>query len=147
MTPLTQLYINGNYVPSSSGETFEVRNPFSGEVVGISASAASADGKAAVDAAQQAFKTWEYTSHNERRDIFLRAADLLASDKYRAKITQTMGEEAAAAAYWAMTNVIGSTGLFRTQAGMVERLKGEVFPSGTVPGAQVISERRAMGVV
>ncbi|KJA18786.1 hypothetical protein HYPSUDRAFT_144516 [Hypholoma sublateritium FD-334 SS-4] len=147
MAPLTQLYINGNYVPSSSGETFEVRNPFSGDVVGISASAASADCKAAVDAAQQAFKTWEYTSHNDRRDIFLRAADLLSSDKYRAKITQTMAEEAAAAAYWSMTNVIGSTGLFRTQAGMVERLKGEIFPSGTLPGAQVISERRPMGVV
>ncbi len=147
MAPLTQLYINGNYVPSSSGETFEVRNPFSGEVVGISASAGSADGKAAVDAAQQAFKTWENTSHNDRRDIFLRAAELLGSDKYRAKIIQTMGEEAAAPAYWAMTNVIGSTGLFRTQAGMVERLKGEVFPSGTLPGAQLISERRAMGVV
>ncbi len=64
------------------------------------------------------------------RDIFLRAAELLGSDKYRAKIIQTMGEEAAAPAYWAMTNVIGSTGLFRTQAGMVERLKGEVFRRG-----------------
>jgi acyl-CoA reductase-like NAD-dependent aldehyde dehydrogenase len=147
MPGLTQLYINGNYGPSSSGETFEVHNPFSGQVVGTAASASSADGKAAVDAAAKAFKTWEYSSPNDRRDIFLRAATLLESDKYRAKVAQCMAEEVAAPLYWSLFNIMGSANLLRTQAGMVERLKGEIFPSGTVPGAQVISQRRAMGVV
>ncbi|KAF9476799.1 aldehyde dehydrogenase [Pholiota conissans] len=147
MTQTTQLYINGNYVPSSSGETFEVLNPFSGQVVGKAASASSADGKAAVDAAAKAFKTWEYSSHNDRRDVLLRAANLLESEKYRNKIVQCMAEEVAAPLYWSMFNVMGSANLLRTQAGVVERLKGEIFPSGTVPGAQVISQRRAMGVI
>ncbi|KAF8189363.1 Aldehyde/histidinol dehydrogenase [Pholiota molesta] len=147
MPGLTQLYINGNYGPSSSGETFEIHNPFSGQVVGTAASASSADGKAAVDAAAKAFKTWEHSSPNDRRDIFLRAATLLESDKYRAKVAQCMAEEVAAPLYWSMFNIMGSANLLRTQAGMVERLKGEIFPSGTVPGAQVISQRRAMGVV
>nr|BAV14023.1 aldehyde dehydrogenase [Pholiota microspora] len=147
MTTSTQLYINGNYVPSSSGDTFEVLNPFSGQVVGKAASASSEDGKAAVDAAAKAFKTWEHTSHNDRRDIFLRAAVLLESEKYRARVVQCMAEEVAAPLYWSLFNVIGSANLLRTQASMVERLKGEIFPSGTVPGATVISQRRAMGVI
>lgn len=147
MPPLTQLYINGNYVPSSTGDSFEVRHPFSGELVGTAASASSADAKAAVEAAQQAFTTWEHSTPNERRDIFLRAAELITSEKYRTKVAKCVAEEAAAPSYWGPFNIMGSVSTLRTQAGMLERLKGEVFPSGTVPGAQVISQRRAMGVM
>jgi len=49
MISTTELYIDGKFVPSRTGETFEIRNPYSGEVIGLSASASSADCKAAID--------------------------------------------------------------------------------------------------
>ncbi|KDR72513.1 hypothetical protein GALMADRAFT_252630 [Galerina marginata CBS 339.88] len=147
MPPLTQLYINGRFVPSSTGETFEVRNPYSGEVVGLSSSASSADCKAAIDAASEAFKTWEHSTLNQRRDILLKAADLIQSDKYRTKVGQSIQEETAAATYWGNFNWALTSNFLRTQAGTIDQLRGEIYPSGSVPGAQVITQRRAMGVI
>ncbi|KAF8156920.1 Aldehyde/histidinol dehydrogenase [Crassisporium funariophilum] len=147
MPPLTQLYIDGQFVPSSNGATFEVRNPYSGQVVGHSSSASSSDCKAAIEAAAKAFKTWESTSMNQRRDIFLKAADLVKTEKYVTKIMASVQEETSAAEYWGTFTWIGTSNFLRTQAGMLDQLKGETFPSGSIPGAQVVAQRRAMGVI
>jgi len=147
MVPTTLLYIDGEFVPSSSGETFEVRNPYTGDVVGLSASASSADCKAAIDAAAKAFKTWEHSSLNERRNIFLKAADLIMSDKYQRKVLDAIQQETSAAAYMTALNGAPAASVIRAQLGMLDSLKGEIYPSGTVPGAQAISQRRAMGVM
>ena len=34
-TPLYQMFVGGKYVPSKSGETFEVENPATGEVLAL----------------------------------------------------------------------------------------------------------------
>ncbi|KAF9564492.1 ALDH-like protein [Agrocybe pediades] len=145
--PIAQLYINGQFVPASNGETFEVRNPYSGKVVTVSASATSADCKAAVDAAAEAFKTWERTTLATRRDIFLKAADLVKTDKYRDMIIESTKEETDAASYYAYFNWFMAADALRTQAALVEKLRGEIYPSGVVPGAEILAERRALGVV
>ena len=147
MAPFTSLYIDGETVQASNGESFEVRNPYSGKVVGTAASASSVDCKSAIEAAGRAFKIWEHSSPNTRRDIFLKAADLLAGDKYKSKITEAIKEETAGADYWGAFNCTIAVNFLRTQAGLVDHLKGEIFPSGSVPGAQIISQRRAMGVM
>jgi acyl-CoA reductase-like NAD-dependent aldehyde dehydrogenase len=147
MLPFTQLYINGKFVPSITGETFEVYNPHSGVHVGTAASASSLDCASAIEAASEAFKFWENSNLNDRRDILLRAAELVSSDKYRVKIVESTQQETAAAPYWANFNWAGARNFLRTHAGTVDRLRGEIYPSSTVPGAQVISQRRAQGVV
>ncbi|KAF9003385.1 Aldehyde/histidinol dehydrogenase [Cyathus striatus] len=145
MAPFTPLFINGKSTPASDGGTFEVRNPFSGKVVGTSASATSADCKAAIEAAAKAFETWETTPLSERRAIFLKAAELAKSDKYKTLITESMKEETAAAPSWAF--ITGWCRLLPSarncSTGPVE---GEWFPSSIVPGGQAIVERRAWGV-
>ncbi|TFK31023.1 aldehyde dehydrogenase domain-containing protein, partial [Crucibulum laeve] len=143
----TPLIIGGQPTSASDGETFEIRNPYSNEVVGTASSASSTDCKAAVDAAAEAFKTWEHTSPNERRDIFLKVAELVATDKYKQKIISTHEEETAAAPYWSFINWVPSANTLKTLAGSVNLLKAEIFPSGSIPGAQVIAQRRAMGVI
>ncbi|KAF4617002.1 hypothetical protein D9613_008507 [Agrocybe pediades] len=147
MPPFASLYINGKFVPASDGGTFEVRNPFSGEVVSESASASSADCKAAVDAAAEALKTWETSAMTTRRQIFLRAAELVKTDKYRKKILDSIQEETAAAPYWAMYNWVTAGSALITQAGLVDHLRGDTYPSSTVPGGEVLTERRPMGVM
>ncbi|KAF9561449.1 aldehyde dehydrogenase [Agrocybe pediades] len=142
----TQLYINGKFVPSSSGETFEVRNPYSGEVVGLAASASSADCKAAIAAASRAFKTWQYVPAEERIAILAKATQLLATDKYRDKILQGNQEETASVAYWAMVDWFGALSIMKEETNVAEHLKKSVQPSA-IPGGEVTVQRRPMGVI
>jgi len=146
MAPLAQLFIDGKFVPSSNGETFEVRNPYSGNIVGLAASATSADCKAAIEAASKAFKTWEHVPVEEKLAIIAKATELLASDKYRAKILQGNQEETASVAYWAMVDWFGALSILKDETQVAEHLKKTVYPS-SVPGAEVIVQRRAMGVM
>ncbi|CAA7268425.1 unnamed protein product [Cyclocybe aegerita] len=145
--PFTQLYIDGRLVPSSTSETFDVRSSYSGDVVGTAASASSADCRAAIEAAAKAFKTWEQTSLVERRDLFLKAASIVETEKWEKKLLQVVPQETSCAPYWVARHAHVVANMLRTQAGMVNFLRGEIYPSETAPGAQAISKRRAKGVV
>ncbi len=79
--PFTPLFIDGEWRPASNGATFDISNPATGKVVGTSASASAEDCVTAIEAAGRAFKTWEHSHLAVRRDVFLRAADLLESAK------------------------------------------------------------------
>ncbi|KAF5356532.1 hypothetical protein D9758_008271 [Tetrapyrgos nigripes] len=144
--PFTPLFINGGEVSSSTGETFEVRNPYTQEVVTISASASNEDCLAAVTAAGNAFKTWEHSSLDHRRDILTKTADLLETEKYKKMILESVGEETAAAPGMALFNWASAGKFLRVTAGLTVLLRGETFPSDRAK-ATVIAQRRAMGVV
>ena len=56
-------YINGEWVPAKSGETFENRNPANtDDLIGLFASSGAEDVDAAVAAAAEAFPAWRATS-------------------------------------------------------------------------------------
>ncbi|RDX48153.1 aldehyde dehydrogenase [Lentinus brumalis] len=144
--PFTPLYIDGQWRPASTGASFEVRNPTTGQVVGTAASASAEDCAAAVDAAARAFTTWEHTPLMVKRDVFLRAADILATDKYREKVATIPAEEVSATEDMLPFNYLAQTGFLRNYASMAMNMKGEAFPS-IVPGGRVMAQRRAFGVV
>ncbi|TFK41679.1 Aldehyde/histidinol dehydrogenase [Crucibulum laeve] len=145
--PHTPLFIGGQYKSAHNDETFEVRNPYSGKVVGTASAASNEDCKAAVDAAANAFKTWEKTSIEYRRDILLKAAELVATEKYKSKIIAAQGDETAAVPYWSLFNWYTTPNVLKTLAGSIHQLRGEVIPSGLVPGAELVARRRALGVI
>lgn len=142
----TQLYINGTHRPSETGHTFQTTNPLSGTQAGTAAEASKADCLAAVDAAHAAWPAWEGAPVAERRDVLIRAADVLFSSAYRKRIAETMRAETDATPAWAALNGIHGALFFRAAAGMVSELKGGNYPSAAVPGTHVIEQRRAMGV-
>jgi betaine-aldehyde dehydrogenase len=72
-----ELHIGGVEVPATSGETFETRNPATGEVLATVDVAAPADVDRAVAAATEGFDTWSALTGTERGRILRRAADLL----------------------------------------------------------------------
>ena len=145
--PFTPLLINGQSRPASSGKSYEVRNPYTGEVVGTAASATDQDCKDAIEAAGNAFKTWEKSSLAFRRDIFLKAADLLVSDKFKPRVLEAIKDETAAVDPILQAFAVEfSASALRDAAGLINKLKGETFQSDT-PGAYVIGQRRPMGVV
>src|SRR5579864_2647898 len=88
-------FIDGEWVESSTGETFEDRNPAdTREVVGIFQKSAKADVDAAVDAAKRAFAKWRLVPAPRRAEIVFRAAEILAERKeeYSRDMTREMGK-------------------------------------------------------
>ena len=95
----TDLYIDGKWRPASDGATLEVHDPATGEVIRTVASAAVADGLAALDAADRAFPAWASTSTRERAEILRRAFDLLTArtEDFALLMTLEMGKPLAEA--------------------------------------------------
>ncbi|WP_254546811.1 aldehyde dehydrogenase family protein [Halomarina pelagica] len=74
-----QNYIDGEWVASETGETFEVRNPANtGEVVGRFQRSGRGDARRAVEAAKAASESWGKTPGPERGKVLRRTAERLA---------------------------------------------------------------------
>ncbi len=76
------LFINGKWVPSSSGETFDVINPANGTVVAKVAKGTKEDVNQAVNVAHDAFENdeWREMSPNERAKILTEIAQNIAKN-------------------------------------------------------------------
>ncbi|WCK53201.1 aldehyde dehydrogenase family protein [Aneurinibacillus sp. Ricciae_BoGa-3] len=70
-----QLYINGEWCPSSSSKTFERKNPATGDLVAEFQKASKEDAQSAILAAREAFDQgdWSSMSGAERSDLLYRA--------------------------------------------------------------------------
>lgn len=75
------LFINGEFVDAENNETLEVTNPATSEVLGKIAKASEGDVDKAVQAAKEAFKTWRYTSPQERAEYLNKIADAIIEHK------------------------------------------------------------------
>ena len=71
------IQMNGREVQTEN--TFDVVNPATGKVIWESSSASKKDASNAIEAAKAAFPAWSKTKPSKRRDILLKAADILAS--------------------------------------------------------------------
>jgi acyl-CoA reductase-like NAD-dependent aldehyde dehydrogenase len=88
-------FINGEWVDSSSGQTYENRNPAdSNDLVGVFQKSNAADVKAAVDAASEAYKKWRLVPAPKRGEILFRVADRLLKEKETCsrEMTREMGK-------------------------------------------------------
>jgi betaine-aldehyde dehydrogenase len=72
-----RLYIDGRYVDSTSGETFQSINPANGQVICDIQSASQSDVDDAVSSAARGQKIWSSMSAEERGRILMRAAKIL----------------------------------------------------------------------
>src|SRR5215470_14149405 len=94
-TKVYKNFIDGEWVESSSGETFENRNPAdTRDVVGIFQKSGKQDVDAAVEAAKRAFKKWRLVPAPRRAELVFRAAEMLAERKeeYSRDMTREMGK-------------------------------------------------------
>lgn len=144
--PFTHLLINGERRPSSTGVTFEVRNPHTGVLASTAASASSDDCRAAIEAAQRAFPAWEDTPPNARRQILVRALATLESEEWKKKAAASLRAEVAMPESQVIFNLLSAPGTLSGFTCLVNELKGETLPS-YIPGGQVFVQRRALGVV
>ena len=70
-------FIGGEWVESSSGETMEVLNPATGEVIAEVPRSGAEDVERAVDAAKKAWAEWQSKTPKDRMELLLALADLV----------------------------------------------------------------------
>lgn len=116
------LQINGQEIRTNT--TFEVVNPETNNVLWKCSSASRYDALQAAAAAQRAFTLWSRMKASARRDIFLRAADVLASRTQ--ELTEYVRLETGATESWAAMNINGSIEQLRDVAGRVMNVLGQV---------------------
>ena len=88
-------FINGEWVASRSGRTFENRNPANtDDLIGIFQQSGEADAKAAIEAAAAAYRHWRLVPAPLRAEILFKAAQIIAARKeeFARDMTREMGK-------------------------------------------------------
>ncbi|KAK3714075.1 hypothetical protein LTR37_008104 [Vermiconidia calcicola] len=121
------LFINGKYRPSSSGETLSIYNPNDDSLVTDKVQVASEkDIDDAVAAAKEAFPKWRETAGHKRAAIMNKFADLLEqnADKLAKLESSAMGQPITVA----RAMIKGPAALWRYYAGYAGKVSGQSFP-------------------
>ncbi len=116
-------YINGKWVSSESGEKIEVINPANEEVIGHITAGTKKDIDAAVEAASEAFKTFGFSSKEERIQI-LKNVTAEYENRYQ-DFVDTISEEMGAP-MWLSNAAQAATGLKNFKE-TLEALEGYEF--------------------
>ena len=72
-----KMFIGGEFVDSSSGETMDVLNPATGEVIAEVPRGTAEDVDLAVAAAEKAWETWQDKTPKDRMELLLKLADVI----------------------------------------------------------------------
>ncbi|HJX59964.1 MAG TPA: aldehyde dehydrogenase family protein [Thermodesulfobacteriota bacterium] len=137
-------YINGKWIDSKSGETFQSINPANKEeVIGIISKSGREDVDEAVKAAREAYEGWRLTPAPRRGEILFRAAELLIRNKEAlGKLeTREMGKVLSEG----LGDVQEAIDMGYYMAGEGRRLSGETVPS-ELPNKDMKSIRVPVGV-
>ncbi len=127
MVETYQLFIDGRWRGSSSGETFASFNPFNQEVWASIPAASEDDVEAAVAAARRAFeKTWRHTSGLERATLINRAAALLEENADRISLLETTDNGKVIRE--TRSQMFYAARVFRFFAGYADKICGSVIP-------------------
>src|SRR5438270_4195532 len=137
-------YINGEWVASKSGKTFDDVNPAnSDDHIGTFQESNAADVRDAVDAAARAYKSWRLVPAPKRAEYLYRAAAILQRDKE--KIAREMTREMGKVLEETKGDVQEAIDLAYLMAGEGRRLFGVTTPS-ELPNKFNMAVRMPMGV-
>ncbi len=144
--------IDGKWTPAASGETFEVFNPATGEVIANCASGAAEDINRAVAAARRAFESdaWRRMTPSERGKLIWRLGDLILAhaDELAELESIDNGKPRAVAR---VADVPLAADLFHYMAGWATKIEGTTIPISVpyAPGARfhAFTLREPVGVI
>jgi acyl-CoA reductase-like NAD-dependent aldehyde dehydrogenase len=128
--PVRKMLIDGKWVESASGRTFETPNPATGEVLARIAEGDAEDIDRAVRAARRTFDegSWARTRPAEREGLLLRIADLIEkhADELAQLETLDNGKPFTESRH---VDIPAAAATFRYYAGWVTKIYGETNPS------------------
>ncbi|KNG85202.1 putative aldehyde dehydrogenase [Aspergillus nomiae NRRL 13137] len=136
------LWLDGLEICTPS--TFDVISPVTHEVLYQCSTASEADVSVAVESANRAFQTWSRTKPQEKRDIFLRAAEIFArrKDELFEYVSQETGEgHMFFDVEWDLIQQ-----MCKDIAGLIQTIQGD-HPTVAAPGHSALVVREPYGVV
>src|SRR5438477_4870823 len=141
---LVKNYIGGKWAEGSAGQTFESRNPATGELLATLTVSDKNDVQKAVEAAETAFRQWRLLPAPRRGEILFKCAAMLVERKedLARLMTQEMGKVIAEA----RGDVQEAIDMTYYMAGEGRRLMGEVVPA-ELPNKFAMAVRDPIGVV
>jgi acyl-CoA reductase-like NAD-dependent aldehyde dehydrogenase len=142
MVTTTPLIINNDSIETDI--KFDVHAPATGELSGYCAGASVEDAKRAVDSAQAAFPAWSKTKAYERRDLLLKAADIMASRKE--ELIQYQREETGAGRPFTEVTFNMGVAFIKDFAGRIPTIEG-VVPNINREGEGAIVYKEPYGVI
>jgi acyl-CoA reductase-like NAD-dependent aldehyde dehydrogenase len=143
VSDLFRNFIDGKWVVSESGKTYERRNPATGELVATYVSSTAADVQAAVEAATRAFASWRLFPAPKRGEILYRVGQIMLDRKeaFAREMTEEMGK----VINEARGDVQEAIDMAFYMAGEGRRLYGQTTPS-ELPNKWNMSVRKPIGV-
>lgn len=142
----TQAYIDGQFTPALSGDTFACINPTDESLLGNVASCDTADVDKAVSVAKAAFKSgaWSNMAPGKRKRILQKWADLLEQHKDELALIDTL-DMGKSISEMVNIDVPDSIDCLRWSAECIDKLYGEIAPTNKDNLALI--SREALGVV
>jgi aldehyde dehydrogenase (NAD+) len=120
-------FIGGEWVDAASGETFESRNPATGETIGAFPKSGAEDVGRAVAAAHEAFADWRLVPAPKRGELLVRFAQILEREKE--SLTDLMTHEMGKVKAEAGGDVQEAIDMTYYMAGEGRRMWGQTTPS------------------
>ena len=136
--------INGTWVPSKSGETLSVTNPYDNSIIGHVPNCDSVDTADAIVAAHIAFPAWKNLTAKERSDILLKWSRLI--DENQDDLARIMTLEQGKPLKESLGEIIYANGFIKWFAEEGRRVYGDVIPSNR-PNQHLIVIKQPIGVV
>lgn len=138
------MYINGEWVSAESGETVQIVNPATGEVVGTVAFGDDRDANKAIEAAHQAFAGWSRLTARERSKYLYNLSELVrkSRDELAGIISAEMGKPLGEA----KGEVLGAADNFVWYAEEAKRVYGETIPS-SLANKRIMVLKQPVGAV
>ncbi len=140
-----QMFVDGAWQPSASGETFGATSPATGELIGTVPQGDRVDARRAIAAARGATDRWARLTAFDRAAKMCAVAEIIGSrrDELARTLTLDQGKPLRAEAF---DEVDELAEYWRMAAEDVKRLGGEL-PNSFSPGKRVMLLRRPRGVV
>jgi 4-(gamma-glutamylamino)butanal dehydrogenase len=142
----TRAFINGEFLDSADGATFDSLAPATGQVIATVAACGEADVGRAVAAARAAFErgSWSHRTPSERKTVLLRFAELIEAhlDELAAIESIDAGKPISDCRTFDFPDVMNT---IRWYAEAIDKVFGKVSPTG--PGHLGLIVREPTGVV
>jgi gamma-glutamyl-gamma-aminobutyraldehyde dehydrogenase/4-guanidinobutyraldehyde dehydrogenase/NAD-dependent aldehyde dehydrogenase len=141
-----RIFIDGKFVPSSSGKTFRSVNPASGKVLGAVSEGDAEDIDRAVKAARRAFEkgSWSRMAPAERKRRLGRLATLMEEHREELALLETLdGGKPIRDSF--NGDVPSSANCIRWYGEAIDKVYDEIAP--TTPSAMSLIRREPLGVV
>jgi len=143
-----RMFIDGKWTDAEKKETFEVRNPYNGELVGKVPKASKQDAEKAINAAWKARDLIGEMETIQRIELLEKLSEMVW--KYREDLVEILIQEAGKPRTYAEGEVKAAAERLHAAAEEVKTMRGEFIPGDQAPGTSgriAMVTRKPVGVV